>query len=130
MRVLRITRHPLQEAQKIGLRVAAQRLLGRDDEVEVIEHAGTISSPEEVLELVRKHQADIVEAVLPITLLAAVMELFRKEGLKIPVIRAVMERRVAGETATFEWRAYEEVKSIKVETAEVCRLDELNELNA
>ncbi|WP_322799212.1 hypothetical protein [Thermoflexus sp.] len=124
MRVLRITRHPLQDLQRTGLKVAAQRLLGRDEDIEVIECAVTISSPEEVLEMVRKHGAEIVEAVLPINMLAPVLEALRKEG--VPLIRAVMERKVANGEATFEWRGYEEIKAVKVETVELCRLDQLN----
>ncbi|MDW8065997.1 MAG: hypothetical protein RMK32_10270 [Anaerolineae bacterium] len=120
IRILRITRHPLHPLQRVGLEIAARKLTGRNEEVEIVEHAGTISGPEEVLEMVKEYKADIVELVLPIGMLAAIVS-----NIRIPVIRAIMERSVDETGVTFRWRGYEHIRSISVETANLVSLDEL-----
>ena len=71
-KVLRLTRHPLQEGQDQALREAASVLLGAED-IEVVQLSETVSSGEEVVALVEETGAQLLEAVLPIGLLAQVV---------------------------------------------------------
>ncbi len=111
MKVLRITRHPLAPGQGEALRQAAWALLGCED-IEVQEHRETVQDAQEVLRLVEEAGASLLEAVLPIGLLAQVVGPLRERG--VPVIRAVMAREVtpSGE-ATFTFLGYEVIERIE-----------------
>lgn len=116
MKVLRLTRHPADETQLSALRAAAARLLGTaEDEIQVETVSATVSTPDEVLELVRQHGAAVLEAVLPVGLLAGVVPLLQKEG--VPVIRAVMNRQLGPDgAALFSFDHYELVEAVEVRT--------------
>ena len=109
MKVLRLTRHPADEAQLSELR----RIFG--EEVEVVEVAETVPNVERVKAIVAEHGADILEAVLPLPLLA---ECVGPKGLSIPVIRAITIRKLdeSGGNATFTFSHYEKVVKVEVVT--------------
>lgn len=108
-KVLRLTRHEVQPAQVAELR----RLYGPD--VEIVTVSETVQDAARARELVREHGADVLEAVLPLPLLAQAVD--PKSGVGVPVIRAVMDREQRSETeVNFVFRSYEKVKRIVVET--------------
>jgi len=114
IRVVRLTRHPLQEGQREALLRAAQELLGAEA-IEVIEEAVTVSSAEEVVALVEQHGAQLLEAVLPIGLLAQVVPALKARG--VPVVRSVMERQLTEQgEAIFTFRGYELVERVEIVT--------------
>jgi hypothetical protein len=114
--VLRLIRHPADEAQAAALRHGAAHLLGCEEaEVGIVQVSATVTSVEEVAALVREAGAAALEAVLPLPLMAQVVPLLPKEG--VPVLRAITER-ILGEdgSATFRFDHYEVVEDVKVVT--------------
>lgn len=111
-RVLRITRHPLSEAQREALLEAARLLLSAEA-IEVTEHRETIQDAEEALRLAEELSAELVEVVLPLPLLAQLVPALRGRG--VPVLRAVMQRELSpsGE-ATFTFVGYELIERVEV----------------
>lgn len=108
-KVLRITRHPASEDQLKEL----QRIFGAD--VEIVEVSETVSGAARVAELVKENEASVLEAVLPLPILAEVIN--PRTGVTIPVIRAVMNRELKEDgTATFTFSHYEKVLKIEVQT--------------
>lgn len=105
--ILRLTRHPADEVQIHALR----RVFG--DDCKIVEVSETVPNAERVKELVREHDATVLEAVLPIPLLQAVLN--PCNGVDVPVIRAVMERELRdGEEAIFRFKQYERVLRIEI----------------
>ena len=114
MLVLRLTRHPLEEGQEAALRQAAAYLTGCPPEaVSIVQVNETVQDAQQVLALVEGTGAQVLEAVLPLGLLAQVVGPLRERG--VPVIRAVMAREVtpSGE-ATFTFLGYEVIERIEV----------------
>lgn len=108
MKILRLTRHASYPEQLAELR----RIYGED--IEVLWVSETVPSGERVKELVVEFQADVLEAVLPLPILA---ECFNpKNGIKVPIIRAAMVRKLEDDLATFEFSHYERVLKVLVET--------------
>jgi hypothetical protein len=106
--VLRLTRHEPEAAQLAEL----QRLYGSD--VQIVTVSKTVAGAAEVKALVAEHAADVLEAVLPLPILAEVVS---PRGVQIPVIRAVMNRQVNGDgSATFTFDHYEKVVKVEVQT--------------
>ncbi len=117
--VLRVTRHSLTEAQEEALRRAVQQVLGLSDEVSltVVQHSETVAGGAQVADLIAQHGAQVVEVVLPINILAELLGELKKRGLNnVPVLRAVMDRRVVGGEVVFEFRGYEQIIEISVRT--------------
>lgn len=109
-KVLRLTRHPAEKSQVAALQAA----FGPD--VEIVEISATVAGAAEVAELVARHGATVLEAVLPPPLLAEVLN--PRNGISVPVIRAVMDRQVGVDgTAIFTFARYERVLKVVVETA-------------
>lgn len=112
-RVLRITRHPLSEAQREALLEAARLLLSAEA-IEVTEHRETIQDAQEALRLVEELSAELVEVVLPLALLAQLVPALRERG--VPVLRAVMQRELDPETGqvAFTFQGYELIERVEV----------------
>lgn len=109
VRVLRLTRHEASPEQVEALR----RAFGED--VEVVQVSETVAGAAVVKALVQAHGADVLEAVLPLPLLAEVCD--PERGVGVPVIRAVMDREVLPDgSVAFRFRAYERVKRVVVDT--------------
>lgn len=114
--LLRLTRHGASEAQLNELR----RLFGEDLEIVTISEDFPGNSREAVArfdELVCEHDADIVEAVLPVNLLQAVLNFstFCKEGGQ--VIRAQMNREIQESgKVTFTFDHYERMIKVEIVT--------------
>lgn len=108
MKILRLTRHAATDEQLTELR----RIYG--DQAEVSEVSETVPDAGRVKELVAEHGADVLEAVLPLPLLADVVH--PKFGVQIPVIRAVTNRVIGedGQKATFVFSHYEGIKEVKI----------------
>ncbi len=107
--ILRLTRHPAEEAQISVL----QRAFGGD--CKIVEVSETVPNVERVKELVCEHHATVLEAVLPIPLLQAALN--SRNGVGVPIIRAVMERELRdGEEAVFRFKQYEHVLRIEIVT--------------
>lgn len=105
--VLRLTRHPAEADQTNALRA----IYGPD--VNVIERSVTVASAAEVVALADETNADVIEAVLPPALLAAVIPAVAPR----PLIRAVMARTVNPDgAATFAFTRYERVIRVEVVT--------------
>jgi hypothetical protein len=106
MRILRLTRHPASSEQLTEL----SRIYG---EVEVVEVSETVPHVERIKELTAQHNANVLEAVLPLSMMAQCLD--PRNGLGIPIVRAVMERTLSadGSDATFQFSHY--VKMVKVE---------------
>ncbi len=112
MRILRLTRHPANVAQLKEL----DRIFGGD--AEVIEVSETVPSGERVKELVKVHQAQVLEAVLPLPILAEVVH--PKTGVQIPVLRAAMVRDLKPDgSAAFTFSHYEKVVRMVIETEQL-----------
>ncbi len=109
MKVLRLTRHAIVPEQLAEL----QRLYGAD--CEILEISETVPNSARVTEMVRAHNADVVEAVLPFQLLA---EVVGPDGCGIPVIRAITRRVFAedGVKVHFVFSHYEKVLKVEVVT--------------
>ncbi len=116
VKIIRLTRHPLQGGQLDALREVARQLLG-DDNIVVVQHEGTIGATDEVLALVRQHGASLVEAVLPLGLLAGVVPAL--QGRNIPVVRAIMARTVENGEALFRFEGYELIEAVDVRTRRI-----------
>jgi len=113
-KVLRLTRHPLGEGQEEALREAAHLLTGcPPEEVSIVQVRETIEDASQVLALVEEHGAQVLEAVLPLPLLAQVVGPLRERG--VPVIRAVMARELTPEgEARFTFLGYELIEEVRV----------------
>lgn len=109
MRILRLTRHSATTEQLAEL----LRIFGSD--VDIVEHDETVSGAPRVSELVRETAADVLEAVLPLPILA---EVVGPRGVGIPVIRAVTRREIGedGTKAIFVFAHYERVLKVEIVT--------------
>lgn len=108
MRVLRLTRHTASPEQLTEL----ARIYG---DIEVAEVSETVPDAARVKELVAEHCVDVLEAVLPLPLLAQCVD--PRNGVGIPVIRAAMSRALDDSgNATFTFSHYEKVNRVVVET--------------
>lgn len=83
-RILRLTRHAEQPAQLADL----QRIFGED--LEIVQVPKTVADAAEVKALVTEHTASVLEAVLPLPILADVVN--PRNGVAVPVIRAITVR--------------------------------------
>ena len=109
MKILRLTRHKIESGQLAEL----QRLYGAD--CEVLEVSETVPNAARVSEIVREQCADVLEAVLPLPLMA---EVVGPRGCGIPVIRAITRREFAedGVKVHFTFSHYEKVLKVEVVT--------------
>ncbi|HVZ11874.1 MAG TPA: hypothetical protein VG965_02485 [Patescibacteria group bacterium] len=108
MKILRLTRHKVTEAQINEL----HRIYG---DIEIIQISENVPTAARIQELIAEHSADVLEAVLPLTLIA---DYFKPGGITVPLIRAVMDRHVAtGEDrTTFTFSHYERILKVEVHT--------------
>lgn len=108
-KILRLTRHAASEAQKLEL----NRIYG---EVEILEVSETVTGAARVKELVEEAAADVLEAVLPLPMLAEVLN--PRAGIAVPIIRSVMNRELVadGVTATFTFSHFERLVKVEVIT--------------
>jgi len=106
-RLLRLTRHPLQAEQRRYLERAYPRL-------EIVQSQEFARTPEEIMGLMRRCDADVLEAVLPLRQLAALMR--ARPGF--PVIRPVMHRLASGPNnrRRVQFACYERVRRIVLDT--------------
>lgn len=113
--VLRLTRHALADTpeQPGPQRLALQRIYGPD--VQIVEISETVQDAARVAALISEYHADVLEAVLPLPLVAACLD--PRTGVGVPVIRAVMDRELqpSGEPL-FTFRGYERILRITIET--------------
>lgn len=109
MNILRLTRHQLTPSQHTEL----VRIYGKNlTHLTVITISETVPNAGRVMELVDEHKADVLEAVLPLPLLADV--LFRGT---VPIIRAVMNRVIQDDgNIEFTFDHYERLHRVVVET--------------
>ena len=108
-KILRLTRHPASEEQLAELR----RIFG--SESEIVEISETVPGSARVRELVEEHRATVLEAVLPLPVLAEIIN--PRTGVTIPVIRAVMNRELKEDgTVVFNFSHYERILKIEVQT--------------
>lgn len=107
--ILRLTQHEPTEKQVKALKEAF------GDDINIINYPEYIKSGEEVVELVEKYNADVVEVVLPLNLLNEVVNLLKD---KVIIIRAIMERyqKLRGFGVIFEFSHYEIIEEVKVVT--------------
>lgn len=109
MRILRLTRHEASSEQLAELR----RVYGADSEI--IQIFETVPNAQRVREMVGEAQADVLEAVLPMTLIAELTD--PRSGVKFPVIRAITRRElIADGSAIFHFDHYEKVVKVEVVT--------------
>lgn len=110
MKILRLTRHPAVPEQLAEL----TRIYGA--EAEVVEHSETVPSVERVKEILAGHSADVLEAVLPLPLMAQCLD--PKNGVGIPVIRAITVRELQpdGTKVDFRFSHYERIVKVEVVT--------------
>lgn len=106
MKILRLTRHVATTEQIEDLR----RIYGGD--IEVVEVSETVPNADRVAALAFEHRADVVEAVLPLGLLAQAMQV-----VHIPIIRAITRRelREDGTKPEFVFDHYERYTRVVVE---------------
>jgi hypothetical protein len=106
MNILRLTQHKVTEKQLEALKEA----FGED--INIIDYPEYIKSGEEVVELVEKYKADVLEVVLPLNLLNEVVNLLKD---KVIIIRAITHRyqKLRGYGVIFEFAYYEVIKDIK-----------------
>lgn len=108
MRVLRLTQHEIQPAQLDALKQA----YGPD--VEIVTVSKTVADVDDIRQVVAEHGANVLEAVLPLPLIA---EAVGPRGVGIPVIRAVMNRQIGPhKEVTFTFDHYEVVEKVEVVT--------------
>ena len=100
-RILWLSRHSATKEQESEL----EQIFGF---VEIIQVSTTINSAMEVKNLMEKHAAVEVVSVLPLDLLAALTR------MGIRPIRAVMERRIEGESVTFSHKFFERIEQVEV----------------
>lgn len=109
-KILRLTRHPADDAQVAALKAVF------GDNIVIVEISATVTGVAEVVALIAEHGATVFEAVLPLPILAEVLN--PRNGISVPVIRAVMDRQISEDgTATFIFARYERVVKVVVETA-------------
>lgn len=107
-KILRLTRHAAEPVQIAELR----RIYGADSEI--VEISETVPNVDRIRELVVEHGATVLEAVLPLPLMA---DAVGPRGVKIPVIRAITKRVLAPDgSATFPFQHYEKVLKVEVVT--------------
>lgn len=115
--VLRLTWQEASPAQLRALRAAvASVMCMREDEfeLEVVQVSKAVGGFDEVLALVTKYEARVLEAVLPLPLLAQLLPALNE--LNVPVLRAVMDRIIEPDgTVRFEYLRYERIRKIHVE---------------
>ena len=110
MKVLRLTRHPADDAQLSELR----RLFGTD--VEVVDVSEPAATVQRIWEIIEANRPDVLDVVLPLELL---VECFDAKVMgDIPVIRAKMIRteQAEGRRADFTFSHYERVVEIRYVT--------------
>jgi len=107
--ILRLTQHEPTETQVKALKEAF------GDDINIINYPEYIKSGEEVVELVEKYNADVVEVVLPLNLLNEVVNLLKD---RVIIIRAIMERyqKLRGFGIIFEFAHYEVIEEVKIVT--------------
>lgn len=106
MVVLRLTRHEPTFEQVNEL----TRIFGQ--ETMVVTVSKTVSCADEVVELIKRYNADVLEVVLPVGLLADVIK-----KVRIPVIRAVMNRKIKENgDVEFTFSHYEKILSVDIIT--------------
>jgi hypothetical protein len=107
--ILRLTQHEPTEKQVRALKEAF------GDDINIINYLEYIKSGDEVVELVEKYNADVVEVVLPLNLLNEVVNLLKD---RVIIIRAIMERyqKLRGFGIIFEFSHYEIIEEVKVAT--------------
>ncbi len=113
MRVLRLTRHTATPEQETELR----RIYGRPGEsLEIVEISETVPDAARVKALVAEHGADVLEAVLPMPILADLTN--PRTGLTVPLIRAITRRELSedGTKTAFAFSHYEKVIKVEVLT--------------
>ena len=110
MKVLRLTRHGATPEQLDELR----RIFG--DDCVVTEVSETVPDAARVTAICAEYGADVLEAVLPLPLMAEVVN--PRTGVGIPVIRAITNRMLdaSGEKAIFAFSHYEKVIKVEVVT--------------
>ena len=108
MKILRLTRHAIVPDQLIEL----QYIFG--DDAKIVEVSETVPNAARVVELVREHAADVVEAVLPLPLMADLLKIIGD----VPVIRAITRREfdATGTKASFVFDHYERIVRVEVVT--------------
>lgn len=108
MKILRLTRHAIVLEQLSEL----QRIYGSD--AEIVEVSETVPNAARVVELITEHSANVVEAVLPLPLMADLLKVIGNA----PVIRAITRREfdAAGQKSTFVFNHYERIVRIEVVT--------------
>ena len=115
--VLRLTRHEAGPDQLAALKRAVARLMGvqeADLGLAVRQVSVTVLDVTDVVEMVKEAGVDVLEAVLPISILAQALPLLEEMG--VPVIRAVMDRELQPDgTAKFNFRGYERLIRVIVE---------------
>lgn len=111
MRILRLTRHPVVPEQLAELR----RIFAKPGEfLEIVEVSETVLDAARVKALVDEHGADVLEAVLPMPILADLTH--PKSGLSVPLIRAITRRELSedGTKTAFAFSHYEKVIKVEV----------------
>lgn len=116
MKVLRLTRHPMDDRQKAELQRVCGLLLGCEPaQVEAVEIAETVPDVERVKAIIAEHGAHVLEAVLPLPLMAQCVD--TRNGVGIPVLRAITIRKLESDgTATFDFSHYERIVKVEVVT--------------
>ena len=109
MKILRLTRHEAGPEQRAEL----NRIFGA--EAEIVEISKTVANAEEVKQLVAEHQADVLEAVLPLNIVADLLN--PRTGLQAPVIRAITKRELREDgSAVFHFSHYEKLVKVEIVT--------------
>lgn len=109
MRILRLTRHEAGAEQVAEL----HRIFGAD--CEIVQVSETVAGVERVRELVQEHHTDVLEAVLPLPLMAEVVN--PRSGIGVPVVRAFTKRVLAEDgSVSFPFQYYEKVLKVEVVT--------------
>lgn len=120
--VLRITRHEASPEQMNALGEAIRKLIGDPERggfnINVIQFSQTLDSPEHFFQVWEESgRPPVVEVVLPINMLASILEIARRQGLNIHFIRAIMNRvDLGGGGVKFEFAGYERVIKVEVVT--------------
>lgn len=120
--VLRITRHEASPEQMKALKDAVRKLVGvpekGDFNINVIQFPQTLNSPEHFFQVWEENgKPPVVEVVLPINMLASILESIRRQGLDVHIIRAIMNRvDLGGGEVRFEFAGYEKVIKVEVVT--------------
>lgn len=110
-KVLRITRHPMVQGQRAEL----EHIYGSD--LEVIEVAEQVDAAR-VKQLAEERGADVVEATLPMAIVAELTK--PKGGLGVPLIRAVTEREEKeGQPTIFHFKKYVLLKKVEIVTEDL-----------